>query len=245
MKNKLIISCLFILKTFSLKDFSIPNARPEKINLKTSLIVPCYHGHFRHLNNLLKMYLNQTVLPDEIVISLSEANLIKPKELENIQKTDWPFKLVLLTTNEQLYAGQNRNKAAEASTGDIIICQDADDVPHNQRIEIIKHIFENFEIEHLMHYFTTNKYEFDHNFEISNIFSSENKKLRITHGNIAISRELFETYKWPDLARGQDILYNFDLFKKGYKKFVATVPLLFYRKNLSSASYVKEIKRSQ
>lgn len=46
---------------------------------KVSVIVPCYYGHFHCLPGLLKTLSCQTSLPDEVVISLSEANKVSKK----------------------------------------------------------------------------------------------------------------------------------------------------------------------
>ena len=44
--------------------------------LKTSIIIPCHPKHAQYLYELLKFYENQTILPNEVVISLSEANQV-------------------------------------------------------------------------------------------------------------------------------------------------------------------------
>src|SRR6185436_18764768 len=114
-------------------------------------LIPCHPAHFVFLENLLQCHAQQTVVPDEVVISLSQGWKIPERARSDLTSREWPFKLVLLTHAHKLCAGENRSMAADNSSGDLLICQDADDLPHPQRIEIIKHLFEHFEIDHLRH----------------------------------------------------------------------------------------------
>ena len=109
--------------------------------IKTSVIIPCFYGHFQHLDELMNALCNQTVLPDEIVISLSEIDKLDPILVENFENKQYPFPVKLIKHQERLWAGPNRNSACQHASGDIFICQDADDLPHPQRIEIIKYFF--------------------------------------------------------------------------------------------------------
>src|SRR3990167_5690905 len=68
------------------------------------------------------------------------------------------FKTKILCFQGKQSAGKNRNIACSHAEGDILIAQDADDIPHPQRIEIIKYVFENYATEHLLHsYFVGEK----------------------------------------------------------------------------------------
>ena len=125
--------------------------RINKLSLKTSVIIPCHYLHFEHLFELLQAHCNQSVLPDEVVISLSGAKLINDEDIQYIKNFYWPFALQIICSDERKVAGENRNIACEAAVGDLIICIDADDLPHPQRTEIIKKIFENVDIEFLIH----------------------------------------------------------------------------------------------
>ncbi len=107
-------------------------------HLKTSIIIPCHPRHACHLYDLISLYEEQTVLPDEIVISLSQSNQVSEEIIHNIESTPWAFSVKLLKSDKKLYAGQNRNRACDKAAGDIFICQDADDLPHPQRVEIIQ-----------------------------------------------------------------------------------------------------------
>ena len=52
-----------------------------------SIIIPCVYKHACYLQNLLEHYKNQTLLPDEIIISLSESDKIDPLIIYEIEET--------------------------------------------------------------------------------------------------------------------------------------------------------------
>jgi len=70
MRNKFI----FILGTI----FFVPSI----LGITCSVIIPCYYGHFKYLPELLEALCQQTELPDEVVISISEANKIPALKLK-------------------------------------------------------------------------------------------------------------------------------------------------------------------
>lgn len=215
---------------------------PKK-NLRTSIIIPCHIKHLQHLPNLLQTYTHQTRLPDEIVISISETTNESFFIIKKIKEYILPFKLIIISSSETLYAGQNRNIACSNATGDIFICQDADDIPHPQRTEIITYFFEHHNIDHLTHtYILQPKQQtitFPH-YSVNKIkyFNPEQlvtcKHIEITNGNASISRALFQDYKWPDDKKGEDIKFNNMVYKKYKNRLVLNVPLISYRMYLSS-----------
>jgi cellulose synthase/poly-beta-1,6-N-acetylglucosamine synthase-like glycosyltransferase len=72
MKKKLLF--ISIILNINSVNFSIPELRANKHDFSVAVIIPCYHGHFKFLENLLNEYTKQTKLPDQIVISISEAD---------------------------------------------------------------------------------------------------------------------------------------------------------------------------
>lgn len=201
--------------------------RKTAVDLKTSLIIPCHYKHAVNLAPLLSMYENQTRLPDEVVISISEAYLLGEGILEGLQNIRWAFPVTIVVSNSHKYAGENRNTACEIASGDLFIFQDADDIPHPQRVEIIHHLFSVFEIDHLMHEFikiypdmTAIAFAPLSNFE--SLYLANPKTFdpvwysnRFTNGNIAYSRKVFEKVKWTDKPRQQDTEFN----RKVYENF--------------------------
>lgn len=202
------------------------------IDSRTSVIIPCYYKHFIHLFELLSDYCQQTIKPDEIVISLSEAHLVDQNEIYKLTNYNWPFPVILLTTEKKLFAGENRNIAAQNCHGDIIITQDADDKPHPQRIEVIKSIFSNHKVDHLMHGYA--KEESDLNYFYQEKMTTLSKRYRLTPGNVAIKKEVFAKIKWTNLPRGEDCKFNRDVKNAGFSCQKIYLPLLWYRKDLSS-----------
>lgn len=104
-----------------------------------SVNIPCAVSHIEYLPRLLQSYANQTSVPEEVVISISSVKSNKhKKQIESIKKKKYPFKLKIISSTSNKKAGANRNTCAENSSGNLIVNQDADDLPHKQRIQIIK-----------------------------------------------------------------------------------------------------------
>lgn len=124
--------------------------------MKTSVVIPATPGNFVFLNSVIENYAEGTVKPDEVVVSLSNAHLVSGvDELENRFSSKFEdFKV--LRHEKIMVQGPNRDAATMATKNEIIISNDADDVPHPQRIEVIKHFFETQDILHLNHSYQTN-----------------------------------------------------------------------------------------
>ena len=110
--------------------------------MKTSIFVPCIQKHTRYIRDVVTAYCRGTVKPDEIIVFISGARsdcVVTRKSHVEINRED-PF-----------LAGPARQMAEELCSGDIILYQDADDMPHPQRVEIVKQYFERYDIVHLTH----------------------------------------------------------------------------------------------
>jgi len=121
----------------------------------TSVIVPCTFSHIKHLPELIESLNAQTVYPDEVVISISQFDELvecnESKIVSQLKNNPYPYILKILTSKNRYFPGTNRNIAIENSCGDIIICQDADDIAHPQRIELIKKTYEETSFNLLIH----------------------------------------------------------------------------------------------
>ncbi len=211
---------------------------------KITVMVPCWHGHAHYLEPLLEELAGQTLRPDEVVVSLSESGIVDPVAIERLETHRWPFDLIILTETKRLYAGPNRNRAFDFATGELIICQDADDLPHPQRIEIIHAVYRDYAPDHIMHnYILDGSKEvgweaFDLNEIPVRRPTSWHSLLRdfkkVTHGNVAVSRRVLSKIKWPNMRVGEDCAFN----KKCLEYFGNTVvidwPLYLYREQNSS-----------
>ena len=224
----------FILIFFTVNLFAESSNKNNTLNhnLKTSVIIPCCYKHFEYLFEIIIDYCQQTIMPDEIVISLSQAHLVAQAAINKLINYNWPFPVILITSEKKLFAGENRNIAAANCSGDIIICQDADDKPHPQRIEIIKSIFIETKVDHLMHGYAKKATDLDFYYDKNRSFYQ--KRFRLTPGNIAIKKEVFAKIKWSNFPRGQDCKFNQDVKNAGFNCQKIYLPLLWYRKDLSS-----------
>jgi|GEM_PF-1071905 len=210
--------------------------RKEPISLSSSVIIPCSHSHFFILPELLNHYCHQTRLPYEIVISLSGIERLNPEEIEDLETRSWPFHLKVLKTEGPLSAGQNRHMASYASSGDILIYQDADDLPHPQRIEMIQYFFECYDVDHILHLwqgidpFVVSSPE-KMSYKILERYEEVSKSiLPIHNGNLSILRPILEKVAWdPTWTPEADITFNRNIFANSFKTICLDYPLISYR----------------
>ena len=125
--------------------------------MKTSVVIPATPGNFVFLNSVIQNYAEGTVKPDEIVVSLSNGCYV-----DGVDALEKRFSSVfedfkVLIHDKVMVQGPNRDAATMATKNEIIISNDADDVPHPQRVEIIKHFFETQPILHLNHSYQKNE----------------------------------------------------------------------------------------
>lgn len=216
--------------------------------MTTSVIIPCHYMHFYLIQDLLTQFERQTAVPDEVVISLARSHYEKLDQaaIAAICGRSWAFTLkVVLAEDAVSSPGKNRNRACECSSGDLLICQDADDIPHPQRIEIIKHLFEHYRVEFLIHCFAPSaadigfmkSYDLHEMASLSSYFGINPKVSKnLCNGYVALVRDVFETIRWPQLHTGEDVGFNFSVyFNPRFKYKVALdIPLVIYRKDLST-----------
>ncbi len=248
--NKKIFTCFAFLLFLSSTAFSK--------QMSTSVIIPCIYKHFYHVEDLLNYYEKQTTLPDEIVISLSEADKLPPDDIEGVKNNPWSFNLKIITSNKKQSAGSNRNIAVRHSSGDILILQDADDIPHPQRVEIIKYLFETRNISMLLHqWYTINDNVGFFNLDQANSNIKKIKRIphlskakncktfweichkymdHITFGLPTIKREVFDKVKWMGMNNGEDVIFTSTVAATHDEIYLLKIPLLIYRSELSASS---------
>lgn len=200
-------------------------------SLKTSLIIPCFFGHFRGACSLIETYRKQTVLPDEVVISVSSIQ-DKDLVLNSVLFTEkWPFEINVLMTEEPKSAAQNRNLASKVAKGDIFIYQDSDDLPYDRRIEVIKHFFETLKIDHLLHHYIYEVQDFRDFDEIEKISYYKPRYFSPNIGcnpAVAIRREVFDVIQWPEsISHGEDSYFNEQVLTH-FSTIVVEFPLYKY-----------------
>ena len=110
--------------------------------MKTSVFIPCTQKHIKYISGLVSEYQHGTVKPDEIVVFVSGNG----RSYEVFKNTHYEKHVA-----GNVLAGPARQTAKQLCSGDIILYQDADDLPHPQRVEIVKHLFETMDIMHMTH----------------------------------------------------------------------------------------------
>lgn len=176
-------------------------------------------------------------MPDEIVISVSERTSVEPVQ------SQIPVKV--LYTHERAFAGKNRNITACQSTGDLLIFNDADDLPSLKRVEIIKKVFESDQrIAMIVHDIIWNMdtNEFIKKTNAINEHAASPLQLgrgAYANGPVTITKELFENVKWnPDRPKAQDVEFVQAAYDycaaNNLKAMHIQSPIYLYRNKLSS-----------
>ena len=111
----------------------------EKIKISVAL---CTFNGERYIEEQLKSILNQTVVPDEIIICDDNS---KDSTVEIIERTLKNVKLeYILTVNaENVGVTKNFEQAIKRTTGDIIFLADQDDVWKEDKVEELIKLFNN------------------------------------------------------------------------------------------------------
>jgi len=157
----------------------------------------------------------------------------------------------LILENE--WPGANRNIAVGAIPKGVIVLQDADDLPHPQRLEIIRHCFKKFGCDHLVHTMCSSeelkiRYNLDkikpYFFKDYDMEEIRKKIGRYPHsGNIAISKSTCVKHKWlANSYLGEDQEFNKKVYHdQTLKAIVIPCSLLQYRNFLSSVISLRTI----
>lgn len=230
--------------------------------LTSSVAVPCYYKHFKYLPDLLKSIENQTVLPEKVVISLSQVENLPQTEIDDLEAGPWPFEVEIIRRHGVFMEGANRTKAVLQCTSDIVLCIDADDIPHPQRIEAVLQLFDAIPNANMVlcgHAYPTEDHiicektipifdpeiyrtlHFDlsqnHWLRIYSIKDLQNWSSGVHNGSPSIRRCIMEKgYRWTDLKNGADQEFNNSLLKNNLESYLIQLPLLLYYNGRSSGS---------
>ena len=216
--------------------------RLRPIAQRVSVVVPCSSKHVQHLPEILRELAMQTSPPDEVVVAVSGVATAPAHRAP----ARIPF-LRILASAAPANAAQNRNRGTAASTGSVIVYQDADDLPHPQRIELLRHLFDAFDVDHVMHGFRSGR-------EVDPEWRSTRRSLdqlareavrrpdyvfeyATTNGNPAVSSRVAHAVQWPEhLAVGEDVAFNRAACDASRACVVVPWPLLHYRQHLSAGT---------
>lgn len=185
--------------------------------------IPVVLRHIQYLETCIEHILHQTLLPNEIIIIISEYDDSNAsKQIINKIKTNVPssINLIIKTFKEKQYAGKNRQIAYNLCSSDIIIYQDCDDIVHKQRNEILFKTYLDTQIPHILHGWTDdNNAQYRHiNFDNIELSNEINKK-RTHNGAIFIHKSIIGNIVFPDTRKGEDVALN-NLISKNHKSIL-------------------------
>lgn len=233
---------------FQTKMIERKNTNEKKI----TVVIPCHYKHFGYIESLLKLYDSQTLIPEEIILIICEIEKLQNKtvKIKELKKNVFKFSLVVVEIIGRSAAGNNRYIGTKMAKNGIVVFQDADDIPHVQRLEIFKYFFDKYPtLVHIVHRWTKKddmkKYtDFSSiNYKLLNfdIFLNPIKRIpeHLANGNVAIKKNIYNNVNWyKDKFRAQDIYLNSSIYNRYKQSLMIREPIYFYRKNLSVKNYV-------
>tara|TARA_B100000287_G_C20674758_1_gene794784 strand:+ start:6842 stop:7585 length:744 start_codon:yes stop_codon:yes gene_type:complete len=226
--------------------------------MKTSVVIPATNGNFGYLNCILRHYEDGVEIPDEIVVSISNSHLVDSGSIDALEnKFKNSFELKVLRHEETMLQGPNRDAASKQSTGDIIISNDADDIPHPQRVDIIKRLFKENDIVQINHGYQINTdFSFVENMQVmqcEDVFNHHfpncpDTDIRpnphdlgfhapyggglpwtIHAGNVAFSKEVFDELSWRHTEEiAWDYDFCMDVLFRFKRSMIIDAPLIWY-----------------
>ena len=220
--------------------------KPLKKMPSVSVCIPCIPSHIEYLHDCLFSIVQQTVLPEEIIIVTSEAtDIVKESVFSQINCFEGILPITCEFFTEKQFAGTNRNAAIKLACSDIIALIDADDMMYPERIEIIKSVFKQYPFAvGLLHYFTENsiideekfsEQKCDLNTLQKNLIEPYYYSDKIHCGHASFRRSLFDEYQYTSKPRGQDIEFIENILPKYIENLlIYKAPLTFYMSDRSS-----------
>jgi cellulose synthase/poly-beta-1,6-N-acetylglucosamine synthase-like glycosyltransferase len=112
-----------------------------------AVIVPCIPEDIPALKTLVANVNKQTVLPQEVVIGLSETKISEAQGLQKkLQKQAGnKYKVKVTSIGNKALAGGNRNRAVQSSQSELLFFLDADDVMSPYRIEHVLKVMDHLD----------------------------------------------------------------------------------------------------
>jgi len=143
--------------------------------MKTSIVIPSTNKHFKYLDYVFLSYTQQTVKPEEVVVSVANGHLINQSEINDLKDKYKVFfeNIEIILHNKVIPEGPNRGEGTKIASNELIMYNDSDDLAHPQRVEIIKRMFDLYDINHLNH-----SYSFEERFDlITNVETIESQDI--------------------------------------------------------------------
>jgi glycosyltransferase involved in cell wall biosynthesis len=210
--------------------------------LTISVCIPCIVKHVPLLQRCIQSIYNQTILPNEVIISISNIedgelyNIVK--FMQGICKLYKNLNIKPLYSKEKRYAGENRNTAISIANGDILTFIDADDFMFVSRIALLRQVFKTTpDCLGVLHYFIENDTTgMNDEKKYNNALVSKYKySTEIHYGHPTFRREIFNEFSYSSAPRAQDFTLIEDIIKKYMDVlYVYAEPLTCYMSNDST-----------
>lgn len=199
-----------------------------------TLAITCYDQDYILLDNLLNLISKQTVKPDKIIISSSG--------LFNVDILNINIPTILINYTQRHNQAVARNKAITLCDTDLLMFFDVDDVPHPQKIEITKKIFQNNSLDALVHNYNLNLDVFENINLIPQIIDVKEKNPHNTnvmcgdypihHAHITISKNIISSLKFKEdstFYRKEDGKFCQDIIDLNFKLKYVNLKLVNYK----------------
>lgn len=212
-----------------------------------SVVIPCIPKHIRYLDDLLRSISEQSVLPYEVIISLSSYNDDDSKNLQERLCNNFQKLIInVLNKKEEAYSGENRNRGIAGCTTKYVTFIDADDLMVPHKLENLLDMFDKYDMDAILH--THGRYDTNKIFDNEVMKEVKQKsshihldakhlklKNKIVHGHITVKKSVFDVVKQdPSMRRGQDSHFVRRVIDNGFKIYLIDKNLSIYREHLSS-----------
>ena len=208
-----------------------------------SFCITCYDLDYHLLDGLLEVLKKQTEAPTEIIISSSGIPEDKLKT-GSITIADKEVPIINTSSESRHSEGEARNAGTKASNCEIIQFFDVDDIPHNQRIEFTKKIFDITSCDALVHSYKTGhhshfpQYAFDSSLLYECHWKPDtglgggqlraNEECNIAHGPITVKKNIFDEFTYGKDPRAADCKFCGKLMLSNKKVFYYHEVLMHY-----------------
>lgn len=185
------------------------------------LIIPCLFSHFKNIHHTILSF-KQPQLINNIIIVL---NNIQNKKINTDSLTEFTPKLQIIKFKEKIPPGIARQEGIKFSTSEFIVFHDADDLAHPDKLTILKHCFQKYNCDHILHFIQPLDFKFIP-YNIQNIKIIDTQQIltfykntqsvdfgdiiskRISHGLSAVRKNKIINIKWSNNKSGEDKDFN-------------------------------------
>jgi glycosyltransferase involved in cell wall biosynthesis len=230
---------------------------------KISVVIPCIPEHYNDcLFKLIKQLVDGTRAPDEIIIALSDTDGMNIIDIASFVQRVYGeldyHDMILSLTESVAFAGTNRNRGFDVSTGNIIVFTDADDSIHPQKLEIVEYFFNQYpEAQCINHCFIEQNKEFKTYDDFTKIvvhnsdsvydkhfpdpmnverdmyrlwYGTWPYRIPVTNGSVSVRRQVMDRIKWTDKRKAQDRQFLYDVLLEFKQSIIIEAGLICYSK---------------